>query len=117
MKAQQIQREIEDMHYWDARVLQLDSNFFGDEITIVFEDTDYNVKLSFTGCSKFSFVTSADDRMKPLKELTKAQIPYFIQDVEVSEIQIDGQDLLKCKILMSPLHVEVVCNTIAVDTV
>lgn len=115
MKARKVQYEIEAMHYWDARVLQLDTSFFGDEITIVFEDTDYNVKLFFSGCSKFSFVTSVDDRIKPLKDLTRPQIPYFIQDVEVSEVKTDGKELLKCKILMPPLSLEVVCNSIIID--
>ncbi|MEW9677691.1 hypothetical protein ABRT01_16160 [Lentibacillus sp. L22] len=115
MKAQQIQSKIENMYYWDARVLKMDSNFFGDEITIVFEDTDYNVELLFTGCSKFVFVTSVDDRLKPLRELTKPQIPYFIQNVEIEDIQIDEKDLLKCNILMPPLNVEVVCTDVIIN--
>lgn len=62
MNAEKILSEIEAMHYWDARVLKFDSSFFGDEITLVFEDTEeFNIKLSFIGCSSFSFVTSADD--------------------------------------------------------
>lgn len=118
LKAQQILSEIEAMHYWDARVLQMESSFFGDEITIIFEDTDYNVKLLFTGCSKFSFVTSVEDRLKPLKELTKTQIPYFIQDIEITEGGIvDGQNLLKCNILMPPLNVEILCSNIFIDKV
>ncbi|KMY31475.1 hypothetical protein ACZ11_04355 [Lysinibacillus xylanilyticus] len=115
MKAQFIQSEIEAIHYWDARVLQMDTNFFGDEITIVFEDTDYNVKLLFTGCSKFSFITSVVDRLKPLKELTKSQIPYFIQDIKISEVEFeDKENLLKCNILMPPLNVGVVCTDILI---
>jgi len=118
LEVKNIQSEIEAMHYWDARVLQMDTSFFGDEITITFEDTDYNVNLIFTGCSKFSFITSVEDRLKPLKELTKPQIPYFIQDIEVSELEIeDGKNLLKCNILMPPLNVEVVCTRIFIDKV
>lgn len=115
LNAQKILDEIEELHYWDARVLQMESSFFGDELRIVFEDTDFNVILLFTGCSKFSFVTSVGDRLEPLKELTKTQIPYFIQDVEITDVQIDGKDILKCNILMPPLNVEVVCNTILID--
>ncbi len=115
LNAQKILNEIEELHYWDARVLQMESSFFGDELRIVFEDTDFNVILLFTGCSKFSFVTSVDDRLKPLKELTKTQIPYFIQDVEITDVQIDGEDILKCNIFMPPLNVEVVCNTILIE--
>jgi hypothetical protein len=63
VNAEKILSKIEATHYWDARVLKFDSSFFGDEITLVFEDTEFNVKLSFIGCSSFSFVTSADDRI------------------------------------------------------
>lgn len=49
----------------------METSFFGDEVTIIFEDIDFNVKVLFTCCSQFSFVTSAEDRLKPLKDLTK----------------------------------------------
>ncbi|MGF7533678.1 hypothetical protein AAGG74_08045 [Bacillus mexicanus] len=117
MKAEQIQRDLERLHYWDARVLQLESYFFSDEIIMIFEDTDSNVKLSFTGCSSFSFVTTADDRIKPLKDLQRSQIPYFLQNIEMSTIQSEGKELLKSKILMPPLNAEIVCHTISINKV
>lgn len=115
LNAQKILNEIEELHYWDVRVLQMESSYFGDELRIVFEDTDFNVILLFTGCSKFSFVTTIEDRLKPLKELTKAQIPYFIQDVEIIDVQMDRGDILKCNISMPSLNIEIVCNTILIE--
>lgn len=117
VKAEKILSEIEAMHYWDARVLKFDSSFFGDEITLVFEDTEFNVKLSFIGCSSFSFVTSADDRIKPLRELTRPQIPYFLQDIEVTDVQSEGHSLLSCKILMPPLNAEILCTSISIEKI
>lgn len=115
MKAEKILNEIEALHYWDARVLKFDSSFFGDEITLVFEDTEFNVKLSFMGCSKFSFVTSTDDRTKPIRELGRPQIPYFLQDIEVTDVQSEGQSLFNCKILMPPLNTEILCKSISIE--
>lgn len=63
MNAQQIQNEFGSLHYWDARVLRLDSSYFGDELTLVFEDSDCNKKIQFTGCSKILFSTSVNDRL------------------------------------------------------
>src|SRR5699024_472735 len=83
--AKLIQNKIEDIDYVDVRVLEMNTCFFGDDVTITFEGTDYNVKLSFTGCSQFSFVTSVEDRLQPLRDLTKSQIPYFIQDIKISK--------------------------------
>lgn len=117
MKAEKILNEIEAMHYWDARVLKFDSSFLGDEITLVFEDTEFNVKLSFMGCSNFSFVTSPDDRTKPLRELARPQIPYFLQDIEVVDVQSEGRSLLNCKILMPPLNAEILCNSISIEKI
>lgn len=72
------------MQYWDARVLKFDSSFFGDEITLEYEDTVGNVKLFFTGCTEFSFLTTADDRRRPIRDLTRPQIPYFLQDIGIT---------------------------------
>ncbi|MEC0305653.1 hypothetical protein P4H67_02585 [Paenibacillus lautus] len=58
VKAEEILGKIEAKHYWDALVIKFDSSFFGDELTLVFEETESNIKLSFTGCSKFSFITT-----------------------------------------------------------
>src|SRR5699024_4285304 len=118
LNAKLIQKKIEEMHYWDARVLKMDTSYFGDETIIMFEDTDYNVKLLFTGCSQFSFITSVEDRIKPLKELTKLRIPYFIQNIELGEVEINKEEsLLKCHILMPPLSVEIVCTNVLIDKV
>lgn len=117
VNAEKILFEIEAMHYWDARVLKFDSSFFGDEITLVFEDTDFNVKLSFIGCSSFYFVTSADDRIKPLRELARPQIPYFLQDIEVTDVQNECHSLLNCKILMPPLNAEILCTSISIEKI
>lgn len=60
------------------------------------------LNLLFLGCSKFSSNTSAEDRINPLRELAKPQIPYFLQDIEVVDVQSEGHNLLNCKILMPP---------------
>src|SRR5699024_10877699 len=89
---------------------------FGYDVTITFEGTYYNVKLSFTGCSQFSFVTSVEDRLQPLRDVTRSQIPYFIQDIKISKHKINDQkNLLKCHILITTLRVEIVCTNIFID--
>lgn len=117
MLAQNIQNKIDETNYWDARVLKFESSYFGDEISIVFEDTDFNVKLQFNGCSKFSFVTSVDDRLKPIKDLTRPQIPYFLQDIEVTNVVISEQNLVNCKILMPPLNAEILCSSVIIEKI
>src|SRR5699024_6828805 len=95
----------------------MNTSCFSDVVTISFEDKDYNDMLSFTGCSQFSFVTSVEDMLQPLRDLTNSQISYFIQDIKLSKHKInDEKNLLKCHILMPPLRVEIVCTNIFIDT-
>lgn len=115
LKAQKIQEQLECLHYWDARLLRLDSAYFGDEVTLVFEDSDENVKILFTGCSKVIFSASVEDREKPLREMKLSQIPYFIQDIEISDFVKDEKELFDCKVIAPPLIFEVICSSIAVS--
>ena len=45
------------------------------------------------------------------KELTRCQIPYFMQDVEVKELQIDSNRYMEFKINMYPIELSVLCDS------
>jgi hypothetical protein len=115
LKAQQIQVQLENLHYWDARVLKLEPTNFLDDVTLVFEDSEGNVEILFSGCSKVLFTTSVEDREKPLREMKLSQIPYFIQYIEISDFSQDDRELLNCKVIAPPINVEVLCNSITVN--
>lgn len=40
MGALEIQKKMNDYHYWDARVLELSCDYFADELKICYEDSD-----------------------------------------------------------------------------
>lgn len=128
MNAKEIQEQIDDLNYWDSEVLQLSVDYFGDEVTIVFD----NSKLLFTGCSQVHINTDPQDRKKPIKTLTRKQLPYFIQSIEVTNFQTESLavvyfggnkqpesaekfNLFKCKMLMPPLDVEIYCSSIVIE--
>ncbi|TCS96484.1 hypothetical protein [Hazenella coriacea] len=114
MKAQLIQEKINRLHYWDARLLQLHADYFGDEVTLLFEDSNANVKLLFSGCSKVHLTTNVSDRIKPMRELSIPQIPYFIQDLEITDYIEGDLELLNCKISAPPLMIELRCYKIEI---
>lgn len=115
MNVQQIQQRLEDYDYWDARLIKLQSDYFGDEVTMVFEDTDdANIQVVFLDCSKVSFISSLEDREHPVKELTRSQIPYFLQDIELNDLKVDGKDLIDCKITAPPLDIQICCKSISI---
>ena len=43
--------------------------------------------------------------------MTRCQIPYFMQDVEVKELQIDSNRYMEFKINMYPIELSVLCDS------
>ena len=93
---QEVLKKIENSYYWDARVKSLDCNYFGDEVKLVFEDVEKEIEYHKNIASK---------------ELTRCQIPYFMQDVEVKELQIDSNRYMEFKINMYPIELSVLCDS------
>lgn len=115
MNAIKIMKEIENLHYWDARVIKLECSYFADEAYIVYDDSEGNVFYKFTNCYKVTFEHSTKyEKQTPYKSLTYGQIPYFIQDVSVTEVCIDNISLYKCIISMPPMLAEIYCKDIIV---
>jgi hypothetical protein len=86
------------------------------QIELIYKDGDDSVAYKFLGCynSIFNHVKSYD-KFIAVKDMTPAQVPYFMQDVEVGEVSDDGINFYICKINMFPLHLEIWCKDIKVD--
>lgn len=116
MGAMEIQKEMDDYHYWDARVLELSCNYFADELMLSYEDSDGKVVYKFDGCYKVLFNHDIGyEKEKPIRKLSKTQRPYFIQDVEVEEVEESGIKLYQCQISMPPLNLQILCKEIVVN--
>lgn len=112
---QQLIKEIENSYYWDARVKSLDCNYFGDEVKLVFEDDKKDITYHFEECYKVKIehaVECTKDRAS--KELTCAQIPYFMQDVELRETEIGKKIYMEFKINLHPIELSIVCNKFSI---
>lgn len=119
MKRHPIQAQVEELHYWDCRVLELSSDHFMDETKLTYEDDEqYNITYRFLGCYKVNMDSSpAYKKEKPYKEFTLGQIPFFLQDVEVFETHEEGEVLTLCKISMPPISFEVLCREMTIERV
>lgn len=116
INAKQIQTKIDQLHYWDARVIRLSSDYFTDEVTLFYDDEDAIVSYKFICCYKSSFFHWLGyEKEKPYKDLKQGQIPYFLQDVEIKEIEEEKNRLYQCKILMPPMELEIWCKEIKVS--
>lgn len=108
---QELIKKIEDSYYWDARVKSLECNYFGDEVKIVFEDDEQDITYHFAECYNVK-IEHAFEYPKEMasKELVFSQIPYFMQDVELKEIEICQKKYMQFKINMYPIELSVVCK-------
>ncbi len=111
MNSLEIQKIINETNYIDARVTKLNCDYFADEVTISFEDDDAEKILLFCECYKVHFNhTEQYKKQKPLKFCGIPQISYFIQDIEVNEVD----ELYEIKINMHPMDIEIKCKSITV---
>ena len=84
---EQLKEKIESSYYWDARVKALECNYFGDEVKLIYEDDKKDVTYHFEECYNVQ-IRHALECPKDIasRELTITQIPYFMQDVELTEL-------------------------------
>ena len=112
----EIKKEIEDSYYWDARVKVLDCKYWGDEVTLVFDDDGPDITYHFTECYQVEIAHDPQyPKDIPSKNLTPPQVPYFFQDVEVEEIDIDETKYLRFKINMYPINLSVMCKKFSIS--
>ena len=117
MLVKEIQKLVDDLHYWDARVTQLNCNYFADEIEISYKYGNNNVFYRFLGCYKSNFNHVKDyDKLKPIRKMDITQLPYFLQDVEINETSEAGITFYTCRINMFPLDLEIWCKDIKITT-
>jgi hypothetical protein len=116
MNTSELLKHIEELHYWDARVISLTNNYFGDEVVLVYEDTDSEVVYKFTDCYRVLYNHALEyDKEKPISSYTKTQLPYFMQNVELEDVECLDNRYIKCKISMPPLELEILCKKIEVS--
>ncbi len=108
-------KEIEKSYYWDARVLSLECNFFGDEVRLVFEGEKKHITYYFEACYKVEIEQVVEyPKDKPIRELTTAQIPYFLQNIELEEVKIREKTFMEFTINMYPIELMIVCSKFSI---
>ncbi|ACQ69043.1 MULTISPECIES: hypothetical protein [Exiguobacterium] len=109
MKAQEILREIEKIYYWDARVLGFDCRYFGDEVLLIIEEENenYHHQIEFLGCIKVDISAPLDDRIVPVRELSRLQLPYFMHDVSITSYVLEETEVFVCNLIFPPASAEI----------
>ncbi|MDM5370267.1 hypothetical protein QUF96_01470 [Bacillus bombysepticus] len=94
MNVRRIQAEFEKLHYFDAWVTKLVCDYFGDEVYITYKNENGDVDFQFSGCYRIDFKHSMGYvKEKPIKTFTYEQLPYFLHDIEIGEVEKEGLKL------------------------
>jgi len=115
MSAKEIQELVDSFEYWDAEVTNFSCNYFADEVELIYDDKGFDVIYKFLGCYKSVFDHVKEyDKFRPVKEMSRSQMPYFLQDVIFGEIIEQEISFYTCKINMFPLYLEIWCKDIEI---
>lgn len=116
MIIEEIQRKIDELYYWDMPVIKLTCDHFADEVLLTYKGDEGYVNYIFKSCYRIRFEHSTSYiKDRPINELSFSQIPYFMQNVLVSEVILDDIRFIQCNIDMSPLAIEIICKHIEAD--
>ncbi|ENQ3105780.1 hypothetical protein ACEOWJ_001767 [Bacillus cereus] len=79
MNIEELQEKIDDTGHWDLEILDLEINYFGDEVVmIVYNDDNSSWKIVFSCCYKVNYETDANWRTIPnVKDMNRPQLGYY----------------------------------------
>ncbi|EIS4902935.1 TPA: hypothetical protein LWH10_001560 [Listeria innocua] len=115
-KIEMIQKVIEDTEYWDARVFDCKTLYFGDEVHVIFEGEENQVYIiKFMNCYKVSYKNSfAPDTNMKVRDMSKGQLGYFMQDISL-EKHVDNEEFIESFLNLSIMTISIVCKDIIVE--
>ena len=106
MNAKKIQEEIEKNWYWDFRVERIESSNFFDDI----------VSFRFESCYEIHFQQDLHfEKKKRMKNCSSNEIPYYIQDVSVSEVTKKEDTYYNVFMNIWPMSLNVLCKDVHVS--
>lgn len=116
MKIEDLQSKIEKLYYWDAKIVHLSVEYFGDEVTLIYDEEDGNyVIYKFLGCYKTDFNHLIDyPKDMPYRNFMRSQIPFSMQNVDIKLDIKNERELYVFNINAHPLYLEIWCSDIDV---
>ncbi|MGX7047932.1 hypothetical protein [Pseudolactococcus piscium] len=118
MNIKLLQNEIDNTRYWDMSILDIQTQYFGDEIYIFIENNEETCfKISFISCYKVNYETDAIWRGKGnVKEMRGRQLGYDGQDISLKKYEAD-EAFIVCSIDASIMTMNIVCKDILVEKI
>lgn len=113
-----LQAKIDQTEYWDLKILDLNANYFGDEVNIfVYNDADTSWKISFLSCFRVTYETDAAWRsITNVREMKNPQLGYYGQDITLSENK-DFEGFYDVSIDLTIMTAKIICKDVNVEKV
>ena len=117
MDIKKIQEMINETNYWDKRILDIQSNFFGDEINIYIEGNDNSCwKLCFASCYQVAYETDADWRGDiEVRDMKKLQLGYYGHTISVLESELPN--FYQVYLQLSIMSITILCKQIDISKI
>lgn len=118
MNIELLEKEIEKTEYWDMRIWDVQTEYFGDEVHIFIEnDIKTCWKISFLSCYKVNYETDANWRGDfKVKNMRGGQLGYDGQDISIKKYEVNDS-FLHCKLDLSIMSMEIICKDISVEEI
>ena len=112
----EIQRKIDLTHYCDAKVIDFQINYFGDEVCLRYVDDDCSYwEIMFLTCYQVRYETDASWRtIKYVKDMARSQRGYYCQKIEVFASEA-GSDFIDVIMDLSIMDVHITCKEIMIN--
>lgn len=112
------EKEIEKTEYWDVPVLDVQINYFGDEVDIYIANTEESCwRISFLSCYRLKYETDANWRGESrVKKMRYSQLGYYGQDFDI-KLCTEMESFIEVKIDLTIMLMEIICKEITVEEV
>lgn len=110
-----LQRKIDDTKYWDMSILDIQTQYFNDEVYIFIENDEETCwKICFLSCYKVSYETDANWRMiDNVKKMQRGQLGYDGQDISLKKYE-ENENFVERFLDLSIMTINIVCKDIQV---
>jgi len=117
---QKMQENVNSFHYWDSRIHEISTLYFGDEVVIRMEETKMqDLVLTFLGCDRvemqhwFGYPKFGS----PTREKNNKHLPYYAQDISVHSEEHAGEQYYVFDLDLHPMYMKVFCRDLEVGIV
>lgn len=118
MNIEKLQNEVERTGYWDRSILDIQTQFFCDEVYLFVENDEEKCwKISFTSCYKVNYETDANWRgIDNVKMMRDGQLGYYGQNITLEKHE-EKNEFIKCSLDLSIMTMAIICKDILVEEI